>query len=133
MAEAGEAGRWSDSIRAAPLGVLVLAGLLAVLGGAVVVAGVYQAVSSREVGWFALASALLLGPVALYLALHLVRGARWAWMAALMLLLLLLGSSLVRAAGSRDLPLSPLVELAVEAAAIAYLLRPAVRRRFRGG
>lgn len=120
---------WGDGIRRAPLGVLVIGVVLFLLGGMLVVGGVYLALARRDTGWFAWLSALLLGPVTVYLALHLVRRTPWAWLTMILLLGLLIASSVVRAVGSPS-PFAPLGELVLEAACLAYLVRAPVRRAF---
>lgn len=127
--EAGAAARWGATIRAAPLGVLVIGAVLFLLGGMLVVGGVYLALARGDTGWFAWACALLLGPVTVYVALHLVRRTHWSWLALVLLLGLLVASSLVRVAGSPS-PVAPLGELVLEVGCLAYLARRDVRRAF---
>ncbi|HET7321109.1 MAG TPA: hypothetical protein VFI96_01350 [Longimicrobiaceae bacterium] len=117
-------------LRRAPLGVLVLGALLGFLGGAVFVVGSYLALSRREAGWMAWGAALAVGPLLLYMAVQLTRLARWAWLAMVLLLVLLAGSSAVRLVITPDIPMAPLGELAAEGLALLYLLRPHVRRAF---
>ena len=112
------------------MGVLVLAALLSFAGAGLMAAALYLAVTRAAEGWPLWAAALLFGPLLLYLASGLVRLARWAFLAMVALLLLLAATAVVRAVSSPSTWVSPLVELLVEAAALAYLLRPRLRRRF---
>lgn len=126
----GERASWSDALRGAPTGVVVLGTLLLFLAAGCVVGGAYLGLARGGAGWVAWATALVAGPVILYLALHLVRLSRWAWQALVGMLLLLLASSAARAIGDAGFPIAPLVEIAAEATALAYLLRPGVRGAF---
>lgn len=119
-----------ELFRGAPLGVLILCAILFFLGAGLVLGGFYLALARRDAGWMPWVVALVVGPTALYLALHLLRLTSWAWLTAVALVALLGASSLLRALGSPDSPVAPLVELGVEAVCLLYLLRPSVRRAF---
>lgn len=110
------------------MGVLALAALLGFMGAGFVLGGAYLVVAG-EVGWVAAAAAGA-GPVLLYVALHLVRLTRWSWSALVLLFVLLILSSAARALGGGGDVAVPLVELGVELACLAYLLRPRIRRAF---
>ena len=126
----GVVSYWSALIRSAPLGVLILCAVLFFLGAGLVLGGLYLAFARRDTGWVAWAMALCTGPVAIYLALHLLRLTSWAWLALVTLVGLLFVSSAVRAFGSPETRVSPMVEMAVEVLCLVYLTRPSVRRSF---
>lgn len=121
---------WSGVLRRAPLGVTVLGALLFLLGAGLVVGGVFLALSRREAGWVPWAAALLAGPAVIYMALHLLRLSRWAWLTMVLLVMLLLASSLVRVLAAPGELVAPLAEIAVELALLLYLGRAPVRRAF---
>jgi hypothetical protein len=122
---------WSEVIRRAPTGILVLGTLLFFIGAGFVLGGAYLGLTREDVGWGAWATALLMGPVVVYVALHLVRLTRWAWLSMVLTLALLLISSIARALGSSEIPLAPLLEAVAEIGFLAYLSRPPIRRAFR--
>lgn len=126
----GATAGWAELIRGAPLGILILCALLFFLGSGLVLGGVYLAIARGDTGWVAWAMALLVGPVALYLALHLLRRTSWAWLAMVALLGLLLCSSVVRLLASPESPLSIAAELLAEILCLVYLVRPPVRAAF---
>ena len=122
-------GSW-QRVRRAPFGVLALGAALVLLGAGFMLGGVYLAVSRPAAGWMPWAAALAVGPLLLYVALHLVRLSRWAWLALTALTALLLASALARLLLATRGPFAPLPELLVEAGTLAYLARPAIRRAF---
>lgn len=120
-------------LRRTPAGVLILAALLALFGAALVLGAVYLALARRDVGWVVWASALAVGPLTLYVALHLARRTHWAWLALVMVLVMLLASSVWRLLAAPGLAISPIAEIIAELAALVYLLRPRVRAAIRDG
>lgn len=130
MAEVAGRVDWNETIRRAPVGVLVMAGALCFLAAGLVLGGSYLALSTSDAGWVAITTIFAAGPLLLYVGLHLLRLTRWAWLAMVMLLLLLLLSSVARMIVSPEAGLSPVGEMIVEAAVLFYLWRPAVRAAF---
>jgi hypothetical protein len=118
-------------LRRTPAGMLVLAALLALFGAGLVLGAAYVALARRDVSWVVWASALAVGPLTLYVALHLARRTHWAWLALVMVLVMLLASSAWRLVAAAGLALSPIAEIASEVLALAYLLRPGVRAALR--
>ena len=116
--------------RSAPAGVLAISGVLALTGTGLVLGAVYLAVMG-SVGWMPVVAGVVAGPLTVYVAVHLLRGTRWAWSTLLMVLLLLVISSIGRVLAARGIAAIPVVELAVETIAIVYLTRPSVRGTFR--
>ena len=121
---------WGDVVRRAPLGVLVLGALLAFLGAGFVVAAAYFALAGPEVGWVPLLMGMGAGPLALYVALHLIRLTHWAWLAMVLVLLLLIGSSVWRLLVTPPPPTVPVLEIVLELLGLLYLARPRVRGAF---
>lgn len=121
---------WAELIRGAPMGVLILCAILFFIGAGFVLAGFFLAFARADSGWMVWTMALVLGPVVLYLAVHLLLLTSWAWLAMVALLGLLVASSVVRAVGSPDVLLAPLGELVVEALCLYYLARRPTRRAF---
>ena len=126
----GRAAVWERWLKRAPLGVLVLSGVLALLGAGFVLAGVYLGLARPDVGWGVWLGALAIGPLTLYVGVRLLSLASWTWSTMMLLLSFLLVSSLVRAAITPGTPTVPLLEIAVEVAALAYLASRHVRRAF---
>lgn len=126
----GRAAVWERWLRRAPLGVLVLSTLLGLIGGGFLLGGTYLALARPHVGWGVWLGALAIGPLALYVAVRLLSLAAWTWLTMVLLLSLLLVSSGVRAVITPGTPTVPLFEIAVEVAALGYLLSPRVRRAF---
>lgn len=124
------APRWEELIRGAPLGVLIVCSLLFFLGAGFVLGGFYLAMAGSAAGWLPWVMTGVVGPVTLYLALHLLRLTPWSWLALVVLTVLLTGSTLVRLVGSSGSLVSLLVELALETVSLVYLMRPAIRRTF---
>lgn len=122
--------RWAERARRAPLGVITLSALLAILGGALVLGGAWLGISRAGAGWPVWAAGLLVGPLAMYLALQLLSLTRWAWLALVVLTVLLLVSSLARLLLLPGLYFVPIGEIVVEAALLVYLWRPQVRAAF---
>jgi hypothetical protein len=124
--------RWGEVFRRAPFGILLVSALLALLGTGFVAGGLYLTLIGRGLGWWALSAALVLGPLVLYVALHLVRLSHWAWLALCALLCLLLASSILRLLATPPPAVSPLGEIVVEVATLLYLFRPRIRRAYGG-
>ena len=122
--------RWSELLLRPPIGVLVLAGLLSVLGAGFVVGAAYLTLAGPEVGWVPLAMGLGAGPLSLFVAIHLVRLTHWAWLAMVLVLLLLLASSIWRLWVSPPPPTVPVLEIVLELLGLTYLSRPRVRGAF---
>jgi hypothetical protein len=121
---------WSELLRAPPKGVLIISAMLAVLGAGFVLGSAYLAFAHPQVGWLTLATGALAGPLTLYVAVHLLRLTHWAWLALVLLIGLLMLSSIWRLLVSPPPPVAPIAELALEIAALAYLLRKDVRGAF---
>ena len=121
---------WSELARETPLGVLVLGGLLAFLGAGFVVGAAYFTIASPEVGWVPILMGVVAGPLAIYVGMHLVRRTHWAWLAMVLVLVLLFASSAWRLWVSPPPPVVPIFEMALELSCLAYLSRPRVRAAF---
>lgn len=127
----GRAAIWEQQIRRAPLGVLVLSMVLGLLGAGIMVAGIYLGLSRPGAGWGVWLGAVAAGPLILFVALRLLSLASWTWATLVMLLVLLLISSCIRAVMTPGLlPAVPTVEIALELVALAYLASPSVRGAF---
>lgn len=126
----GKAAVCEQWLRQAPLGVLVLSTILAMLGAGFVLGGIYLGLARRDVGWGVWLGALAIGPLTLYVGVRLLSLAPWTWSTMMMLLALLLVSSCVRAVLTPGTPTVPLFEIALELAALGYLASPRVRRAF---
>jgi hypothetical protein len=122
---------WSELVRRTPLGVLVLGGLLGFLGAGFVVGAAYFTIAGPEVGWVPIVMGVVAGPLALYVAMHLVRLTHWAWQAMVLVLALLLGSSVWRLWVSPPPPTVPVLEMVLELFCLAYLFRPRIRGAFK--
>ena len=122
--------RWSELLRRPPVGVLVLGGLLAFLGAGFILGAAYFTLAGPELGWTAVLTGVGAGPLALYVAIHLVRLTHWAWLAMVLVLLLLLASSAWRLVVSPPPPTVPVLEIVAELFGLAYLTRPGVRGAF---
>jgi len=109
--------------------VLVASAVLALTGVGFVAGAGYLALA-RGVGWVPLAAGLVLGPLTVYVAVHLLRGTHWAWLAVVLLLLLLLASSIWRLTAAEALDTVPIVEIAFEILGLGYLTRRPVRQSF---
>lgn len=119
------------SARRAPLGVLVLGLLLLFLGAGLIVAPTYLLLAGtegRHLGWAAMAAS---GCLTLYLSAAVLSMRRWAWTAIIALLVLMLASSVVRAALADEPPVAPVAEILLELLALGYLARRPVRDAFR--
>jgi hypothetical protein len=117
-------------LRVAPLGILFLAALLAIIGIGSIAGGCYLLLVSGSLSTWAAGTALMAGPAILYLTYHLVGLAHWTWRALMVLIGLLVVSSIVRIAVTPGFAAGPVVEITLETLFAAYLLRPTVRRRF---
>lgn len=124
---------WQRWLGRAPLGVLVLGMVLALLGAGFMAAGAYLGLTRPAAGWPIWLGAVLIGPLILYVRLRVIALAPWAWLTMLVLTLLLLASSSVRAAVTPSIPIAPLGEILLELGVIGYLLTPRVRAAFRRG
>ena len=122
--------RWVELLRRPPLGVLLSAGALAFAGGGFVLGAAYLAFAGRDVGWVPVIGGLCGGPLALYVALHLIRLTHWAWLVMVLVLILLLASSVWRLAVAPPPPVVPISEMTVEILTLAYLCRRNVRAAF---
>lgn len=131
----GRAAIWERRLRNAPMGVLVLSMMLGLLGAGIMVAGVYLGLAGPGAGWGVWLGAVAAGPLILFVGIRLLSLASWTWGMLVVLLVLLLVSSCARAVLTPGtLPTVPMVEIALELAALAYLATPRVRRAFgRGG
>lgn len=127
----GRAAVWENWLRQAPLGVLVLSTILGLLGAGFVLAGIYLGIARPDIGWRLWLGALAIGPLTFYVAIRLLSLAAWTWSTMVVLLALLLVSSCARAWITPGTPTVPLVEIALELGALAYLATPGVRRAFR--
>lgn len=117
----------------APLGVLVLGMVLALLGAGFMAGGAYLGLTRADAGWPMWLGALVIGPLILYVGVRVIGLAPWAWTTLLLLTVLLLASSCVRAIVTPTFPVVPLAEIAVELLVIGYLASPRVRNAFRRG
>jgi hypothetical protein len=126
----GRAAVWEQWLRRAPLGVLVLSTILGLLGAGFLLGGIYLGLARPDVGWGVWLGALAIGPLTLYVGIRLLSLAAWTWSTMMLLLALLLVSSCVRAVLTPGTPTVPLFEIALELAALGYLVLPRVRRAF---
>lgn len=127
---AGESGSLNARLRTVPLGVLVIAAFIGILGLGSVAAGVYLVVQERTIGLWAALTGLVAGPLILYLALQLIRLARWSWLALVVLVWLLFLSSVIQFVVAPGVVASQLAEIVVEVTLAYYLLRPRVIAAF---
>jgi hypothetical protein len=124
----GGASSWADVVRRAPTGILVLAALLALMGAALLVAGIYL-VLAGESGWFG-GVMIAVGPLMVYVAGQFVQFVRWAGMVVGVLIVLMLISSVIRVIAESGLPGAAVAEIVVELGWLAYLARPRIRSLF---
>jgi hypothetical protein len=122
-------GTISRAIRTTPLGILLVAAVLAMIGLGTIVAGFYLMIEEGSLTLWASIVALVIGPTILYLTYHMVRRTHWAWMALVCLGALMLISSLVRLFVSPS-PVSPAGEIVIELLLLFYLTRPKMRASF---
>lgn len=122
---------WESWLRSAPTGVVVLSTLLGLVGSGLALSGLYLALARRDVGWAVWGAALVVGPLVVFVAVRLLSLAAWTWSTMILLLVLLLISSGIRLVVTPGVALVPIVEMLVEAGAIAYLARRGVRDAFR--
>lgn len=113
-----------------PLGISLIAALLAMLGLASIGAGTYVLIATERGNPWLVASALAAGPAILYLAYQLFRLAPWTWRTLIAVLVLLLLSSIIRLVVTPGLQVAPLSEIVIEIGSLFYLTRPRVRGRF---
>jgi hypothetical protein len=116
--------------RGAPLGILLIAAILAVIGIGSVSVGLYLALADGVPSLWAGLIAIVVGPTILYLAYHLLSLTRWAWIALLVVTGLLFVSSLVRIAVTPEFPVVALMEIIAELALAYYLTRGRLRGKF---
>jgi hypothetical protein len=122
--------RLAAKARTAPLGILLIAAVLAVIGVGSVTVGVYLALSDGVPSLWAGTIALVVAPTILYLAYHLLSLARWAWVALLVVTGLLFVSSLVRIAVTPEFPVAATLEIVAELVLAFYLTRAGIRGKF---
>lgn len=123
-------GKWLELLRRPPIGVLVIAGGLGVLGAGLVLGALYVALTRADVRLAALAAGAIAGPLAIYSALHLLRLSHWAWLAMIFVFILLFLSSLWRLVLAPPPATAPIGEMVCEAIAMFYLTRPSIRAAF---
>jgi hypothetical protein len=121
---------WTARFRAAPIGVLALAGVLVLLGAALLVAGAFNLLLRDGSGWIAWVCALLAGPLAVYFGVRLAGLARWSWLAVMILFSLLLASSLSRAFLTPAFLGRAAGEIVLEGFVLLYFGRVPVRAAF---
>ena len=127
----GRGAIWEQQIRSAPLGVLVLSMMLGLLGAGMMVAGVYLGLARPGAGWGVWLGAAAVGPLILFVSFRLLSLASWTWATLVILVVLLLISSCIRAVFTPGmLPAVPLAEIALELLTLFYLVSPTVRRAF---
>jgi len=119
------------SARATPLGILLLAAVLGVIGTALILAGIWVMVAGGTSWVGAGIAGILVGPAILYLVRQLIYGAQRAWTTLLVATTLLFISSMARIVLSPDAAGAALLEIAVESGMVWYLTRPRIRRHFR--
>jgi hypothetical protein len=122
--------RLNQRLRQIPLGILLIAAVLGVLGLGSFAGGVYLMLEGGALRPWAAATALVMAPVVLYLAFQLLQLTRWAWVTLMALITLLFASSVIRFVFAPGLLIAPLMEIVFEATAAYYLLRPRVRAAF---
>lgn len=122
---------WQRWLARAPLGVLVLGMVLTLLGAGFLAGGVYLGLTRADAGWATWLGALVIGPLILFVGVRVIGLAPWTWTTMLLLAVLLLASSCVRAIVTPTFPVVPLVEIALELLVIGYLATPRVRAVFR--
>ena len=114
-----------------PLGISIIAGMLAIIGLGSIAAGLYALLASGRVSLWAAATGLVAGPASLYLAFHLLRFAQWTWRTLMVVLVMLTISSIVRLVSMPEIVTPPVIEIVVEVVALFYLSRDEIRNRFR--
>ncbi len=119
-----------SALRRAPFGILLIAAGLTISGVGLFIAGTYLLLREGSLSIWAGAVSILMSPAILYFVYHVVHLERWTWICLAVLIALLVVSSLFRAAFTPEVPTAALMELALEVAAAAYLLRPTVRSQF---
>lgn len=113
-----------------PLGISLIAALLAMLGLGSIGAGTYVLIATEPGNPWLVATALAAGPAILYLSYQLFRLAHWTWRTLIAVLILLLLSSIMRVAVTPGIGTAPLAEIVIEIVALFYLTRPSIRGRF---
>lgn len=113
-----------------PLGITLIAALLAILGIGSIGAATYVLLTTGNANVWLVGTAVAAGPAILYLSFHLLRLAPWTWRTLTVVLVLLAISSIVRLAVTPGLAVAPVGEILVELAGLFYLTRPRVRKLF---
>lgn len=116
-----------------PLGILLIAAILMMLGGGSLLGSAFLLLRGDGVGYWAPVASLAFGSAALYLRYCLLRLVEWSWRALLFLLALLFLSSVLRLLAGPTLRVAPLLEIGAELVCAIYLTRPRVRALFAGG
>lgn len=113
-----------------PLGITLLAALLAILGVGSVGAATFVLLATENANIWLVATAVAAGPAILYLSFQLLKLAPWTWRTLTLVLVLLTLSSIVRLVVTPGLAIAPVAEILAEAGGLYYLTRPRVRRLF---
>lgn len=116
--------------RGAPLGILLIAALFGIGGAGAVMAGGYLALTGGVAAAPSAGIAMAVGAAVLYLVSNLLTLARWAWVALVLLVALLLVSSVARLFLFPDAVGVLLAEIALEIVIAFYLTRERIRTRF---
>jgi hypothetical protein len=122
--------RIAHTLRDAPLGILLMAAVFAMIGMTSMMGGGWLVVFGSSGSLWAGLVAVVAGPAILYLCVHLVQLTRWSWSAVIMVVALMLGSSLIRAAVSPAVDASVIAEIIAELGIGYYLTRPGIRAAF---
>jgi hypothetical protein len=113
-----------------PLGVLLLAAVLGVIGTTSLVAGAYVTLSGGTRWLGPGLVGVVIGPAVLHLAWKLIYRARWAWVAMLAVTGMLFLSSLARLVFTPEAAGAAMLEILGEAVLAWYLTRPRIRGHF---
>ncbi len=122
--------RFLLALRQAPLGMLLIAGALAVGGVGMLVGGGYLLLTEGALSPWAGVVSILVSPAILYFVYHLIHLERWTWACLATVIALLFVSSVLRVVFTPGSPRAGLIEMAMEVAAAAYISRPGVRSRY---
>lgn len=114
-----------------PLGITLIAALLAILGIGSMGAATYLLLTTENANIWLAATAVAAGPAIIYLSYHLLRLAPWTWRTLTAVLILLTISSVVRLIVTPGLAIAPVAEILVELGGLYHLTRPRVRKLFR--
>lgn len=121
---------FGDRLRQTPIGIMMIAALLTILGVGSLAGGGYLLLEREAVSLWGVAAGLIGGAAILYLTYNLVQLVRWTWMTLVVLLALMTVSSVLRLFVVPEIAIAPIAELLIEAVAAYYLTRPSIRRRF---